>query len=543
MRAQCFVVLSMLALTATGAQAQWTSNPLVNTPAAVGAGDQATPLIRPTSDGGAWVVWADNTPGPGYRHKVQRFDALGVAQLPAGGVTINTRNNTANFVYDMEVGPGDIAYVTYDNSGMWLQAVEPNGSLPWGSQGIVMPSSSGAVGGQVCVCGDGSLVVCYALSNVLNFKRVFDDGSFDTSWTLAEASRGQAPSDMVASGSGSDFILLWVRSETTNMVTSRKGLKIQKWDDTDSPVWNGGVAIDVYASSASPSRGIQSGYFPALVADGAGGAVMAWYDTGADRNAWLQHYTSAGVAKFAVNGFAASTTTSATEFRLSASVAYRSRVGLDDYMIVYERSNPAQSLYGLGAQLILENGVRQWGGAGVEINPIAGNHCSFVNANPAGPNDYAATWLQYLGANGPMEIRSTRLDLNTGAPVWSPAQLGVSTNAINKTRLGVIKSATSDMLIAAWADGASGSADILAQNINVDGTLGPAGPACDSIDFNADGLYPDTADIDDFLSVFSGGPCSNDPNCHDIDFNNDSLYPDTLDIDSLLSVFSGGACL
>jgi hypothetical protein len=69
------------------------------------------------------------------------------------------------------------------------------------------------------------------------------------------------------------------------------------------------------------------------------------------------------------------------------------------------------------------------------------------------------------------------------------------------------------------------------------------GPGCDSVDFNADGLFPDTADIDDFLSVFSGGPCSNDPSCGDIDFNNDGLFPDTLDIDALLSVFSGGGCL
>ena len=66
---------------------------------------------------------------------------------------------------------------------------------------------------------------------------------------------------------------------------------------------------------------------------------------------------------------------------------------------------------------------------------------------------------------------------------------------------------------------------------------------CDSIDFNNDTLFPDTLDIDDFLSVFSGGPCSNDPLCGDIDFNNDTLFPDTLDIDALLSVFSGGACL
>ncbi len=65
---------------------------------------------------------------------------------------------------------------------------------------------------------------------------------------------------------------------------------------------------------------------------------------------------------------------------------------------------------------------------------------------------------------------------------------------------------------------------------------------CDPTDFNNDGLFPDTADIDDFLSVFSGGPCSTGA-CSDLDFNNDSLFPDTLDIDSLLSVFSGGPCL
>lgn len=73
----------------------------------------------------------------------------------------------------------------------------------------------------------------------------------------------------------------------------------------------------------------------------------------------------------------------------------------------------------------------------------------------------------------------------------------------------------------------------------------PCNSPCDRIDFNLDGLFPDTLDIDDFLSVFSGGPCSTAPfpGCGDIDFNNDGLFPDTLDIDSLLSAFSGGPCV
>ncbi len=67
------------------------------------------------------------------------------------------------------------------------------------------------------------------------------------------------------------------------------------------------------------------------------------------------------------------------------------------------------------------------------------------------------------------------------------------------------------------------------------------GSGCDSIDFNNDGLFPDTTDIDAFLGVFSGGPCDTGA-CNDTDFNNDGLFPDTTDIDAFLSVFSGGPC-
>jgi hypothetical protein len=65
---------------------------------------------------------------------------------------------------------------------------------------------------------------------------------------------------------------------------------------------------------------------------------------------------------------------------------------------------------------------------------------------------------------------------------------------------------------------------------------------CTDIDFNNDGLFPDTLDIDALLTLFSGAPCPTE-RCDSIDFNNDGLFPDTQDIDSFLSVFGGGPCL
>ena len=71
----------------------------------------------------------------------------------------------------------------------------------------------------------------------------------------------------------------------------------------------------------------------------------------------------------------------------------------------------------------------------------------------------------------------------------------------------------------------------------------PSVPDCDTIDFNRDGLFPDNVDLLDFLSVFSGGACTNDPLCGDLDFNNDGLFPDNLDLEAFFSVFGGGPCL
>lgn len=65
---------------------------------------------------------------------------------------------------------------------------------------------------------------------------------------------------------------------------------------------------------------------------------------------------------------------------------------------------------------------------------------------------------------------------------------------------------------------------------------------CDPIDFNKDGLWPDTQDIDDFRAVFAGGESSTGEH-NDIDFNNDGIFPDTADMDAMLRVFSGGPCV
>jgi hypothetical protein len=70
---------------------------------------------------------------------------------------------------------------------------------------------------------------------------------------------------------------------------------------------------------------------------------------------------------------------------------------------------------------------------------------------------------------------------------------------------------------------------------------------CDQVDFNRDGLFPDTQDVQDYLDVFAGGVCAgqtpgSQPCNSDIDFNNDGLFPDVEDTEAFLRVFGGGGC-
>ena len=67
----------------------------------------------------------------------------------------------------------------------------------------------------------------------------------------------------------------------------------------------------------------------------------------------------------------------------------------------------------------------------------------------------------------------------------------------------------------------------------------PVPHACDALDFNHDGVYPDSGDLADFLNVFAGGVCAT---CGDVDFNNDCIFPDVADIEAFVRVFAGGGC-
>jgi len=524
-------MVSVSGLLVTNAQAQWTADTAANTLVADGAGSQGTPIVRAGVDGGCWIFFWEGGAGPGLKPSVQRLNSAGEKVFAGNGVILANRLNTASFNSDMRVDAAGNAYASFDDDSAGttvtrVQKIAPDGSLPWGATGVQMPLSTNSLSTRVAPCADGTVVCMYAVSNVLYFQRIAANGTLVSAWTITEASRGQSPSDLLAGTTGGDVIAMWVRNETTSF-TSRKGLKIQKFNGSNVAQWNGGVAIDVYASIASPTRSLGNGYFPTMTPDGSGGAVIAWYDGGAARNAWLQHVLNDGTQRFPLNGLAMSATPSTSEYRLSASVAYDQAAG--DYVVAFETSNTLQSIFGLSAQRVSNEGVIEWGPSGLVLMPVATNHKTFVTARPGPDGSAVISWLDYQGANFPMLVKARRLD-STGADVWSGA-LNVGSAPTTKGRLGVVNAVGSDMMIAAWSDDGAGNTDIKAQNINMDGTFGPAA-GCFA-DFNNDGGI-DGGDIEAFFNAWEAGAGS-------ADVNQDGGV-DGGDIETFFGAWEAGGC-
>jgi hypothetical protein len=75
-------------------------------------------------------------------------------------------------------------------------------------------------------------------------------------------------------------------------------------------------------------------------------------------------------------------------------------------------------------------------------------------------------------------------------------------------------------------------------------TLGTP-PACDAIDFNNNGVFPEDQDVVDFFDILAGGTpatCNGVVGCNDIDFNNNGVFPEDQDVVDFFNVLAGGTC-
>jgi hypothetical protein len=106
----------------------------------------------------------------------------------------------------------------------------------------------------------------------------------------------------------------------------------------------------------------------------------------------------------------------------------------------------------------------------------------------------------------------------------------------------------SDSDVGTWQvllTGPNGSAVSSTFTVSIAPPSSPGCIACDSIDFNLNGVFPEDEDVIDFFNVLAGGTCPYPPpigQVCDIDFNNNTVFPEDADVIDFFTVLAGGEC-
>ena len=361
----CAGLLGLALLLPNPAAAAWPTDPLVNVPLCTAIGNQSNGAIAPDGAGGAIITWHDSRSGSSDIY-AQRVAADGTPQWAADGVAVCS---AANEQYNPTIaadGTGGVIVTWEDLRGgfktdIYAQRISAGGVAQWTANGVALCTAGG---------------------------------------------HQQSPT-IIPDGVGG-AIVTWM-----GLFGGNYDVYAQRISDAGAAQWAAnGVALCTAAGHQ---------YHPVLVTDGAGGAVVTWRDqrTGGDytfSDTYAQRISAGGVVQWTPNGGAVCTATGPQQ---EPAIASDGAGGAIVIWFDYRSGN-----YDIYAQRISVGGAVQWTADGVAICTRAGEQAMpTIIADGAG--GAIATWRDNRSGNG-FDVYAQRMSAG-GLPLWTVDGIALST--------------------------------------------------------------------------------------------------------------------
>ncbi|SHG50912.1 Por secretion system C-terminal sorting domain-containing protein [Flavobacterium fluvii] len=446
--------------------AQWSSNAAVNNAICTAFSNQERPQIISDGSGGAIITWQDYRSFNDYDIYAQRINAGGMVQWTANGVAICTATGNQQRPKIVSDGIGG-AIITWQDSrsgfDVYAQRINASGVVQWTANGVAICT---AVGSQYSlnIVSDGSAGAIITWGDYRNASH--DDiyaqrinASGVVQWTvdgvaICTAAGLQADPTIASDGNGG-AIITWQDYRSFN------GYHIyaQRINASGTVQWTAnGVAI-------CTATGDQ--YFPTIVSDGSGGAIITWYTygtiSGNNNDIYAQHINASGVVQWTANGVAISTTTGSQDMPTIVSD------GSAGAIITWtdNRSN-INDEYDIYAQRINSSGTVQWTANGVAISTATDRQQwqTIVSDDNGGA---IITWEDYRSGSTNTNIYAQRINAS-GVVQWTTNGVAVATATGSQGFVAIISDSSAGAIIT-WSDNRSSVPDIYAQRIISSGSL------------------------------------------------------------------------
>jgi hypothetical protein len=422
-----------LGLPALPAAAQWSPDPNVNNPVVVATDTQSPAIAVGDGAGGTIVVWKYARFDVGsvsflYSARAQRLDAVGNPLWAAGGVPLadETLHALSTLIAPPMAAVADgaggaiVAWrdIRNDTGDIFAQRVSGAGALSWGATGLAIA----------------------AVPGVQLRPNLIADGAGGAIFTWQDPRAGVGNTDVYA----------------------------QRVNAAGVPQWT--------ANGVPVCGAVGDQLQPALVSDGANGAILAWSDarTGTQQ-IFAQRVNGAGVSQWTpVDGVLLTSTQPGLKGRpaLASDGAAGAIVAWEDARNAADNDLYAQRLSAAGAPLWTANGVQVAAAANV-TTPVA---------VPDGASGALVAWTDER--NGSTDVFAQRLDA-AGAAQWTANGVTVCGAAGNQLFPAAVSDAAGGVIVG-WEDGRSGANDVFAER------LSPAGASL----WAADGRPVSTAAAD-----------------------------------------------
>ncbi len=453
---------------------QWSNNPAVNN--AICALPSQTPVIASDGAGGTILAWEDDRLSATIY--AQRINASGTVLWTSNGIPVDsvfsdaqsapviTSDGTGGAIIAWLDDPGDSTGYAY----LYAQRISSSGALQWTGKGVQVDTTAASIQSTPALASDGDGGV------VLVWRRLSDKGNMEVYAQRINAGgavqwqKNGVPIDMTVTDLGQDkfnpviisdgaegAIISWASfRETTNPPSER--IYAQRVTAAGSVLWaaNG---IPVCPAPAA----IYAQASPAMIADGAGGAIVAWQDGRIDPGAdFAQRIDANGAIQW---GSGAPIDTVHYESKWAPFLVSD---GAGGAVVAWMRTkNGGAGAADPYAQRISGSGTQQWTANGVLLDTsTAGDFLSNIVSDGSGGAIVA--WAQNLSA-----IRAQHIDLS-GTVEWISGGASICTSPSTKMYMSMAGDGAGDAVIA-WEDWrdelAIYSTDIYAQRVNSSGTL------------------------------------------------------------------------
>jgi hypothetical protein len=390
--------------------AQWTNDVTVNTAICTAADDQTNTAIVSDGSGGAIIVWSDNRSG-NYDIYAQRVNAAGITQWTANGVAVCIAGGNQFFPVVISDGNGGAIItwtdyrndVSFNNTDIFAQKINAAGEVQWTANGIaVCNNNTNQRSPRLALFGNGGAVVVWSddrngtNNSDIYAQRINPDGSF--AWTVngivvCNATSFQSDPALISDGSNATFIT-WLdnRSGTYNVYA-------QRLDAAGAAQWTAnGTGVCIAGGFKGTAR---------IVSDGSTGAIISWEDArSGNADVYAQKLNASGVAQWTSNGVVVS---NASNLQSQPELIADQNGGAILFWLDY-RNGTDFSVRDLYAQRIDATGISLWTNNGLAICTAPTNQQGYklvsdgMNGafftwfdNRSGTND---VYMQYITAAG-----------------------------------------------------------------------------------------------------------------------------------------------